>query len=61
DSRLVYPTPCHRHPVYADHPQTKEEFSTTDHLCKQLVAIPVHHGLTEDEVKRIHEAIQSYS
>jgi len=61
DSRLVYPTPCHRHPVYAHHPQTNEDFSTTEDLCRRLVAIPVHHGLTEDEVGRILEAIQSFS
>ena len=61
DSRLVYPTPCHLHPVYADHPQSEEVFSTTEHLCRELVAIPVHHGLTEDEVERILEAIQSFS
>lgn len=61
DSRLIYPTPCHHHPVYADHPQSKEVFSTTQRLCRELVAIPVHHGLTEDEIERILEAIQSFS
>jgi dTDP-4-amino-4,6-dideoxygalactose transaminase len=61
DSRLVYPAPCHHHPVYAGHPQSEEVFSTTQRLCRELVAIPVHHGLTEGEIERILEAIRSYS
>lgn len=61
DARQIYPVPCHHHPVYADHPQAKERFSTTENLCQKLVAIPVHHGLTVDEINRIVDALRSYS
>ncbi|MDP6866780.1 MAG: DegT/DnrJ/EryC1/StrS family aminotransferase [Candidatus Poseidoniaceae archaeon] len=60
-ARLVYPTPCHQHPVYSEHAQAKATFSITENLSKQLVSIPVHHGLTEEEVIRIFEALRSYS
>ena len=61
DARQIYPVPCHKHPVYANHPQAKERFSTTEKLCQKLVAIPVHHGLTIDELNRIVDALRSYS
>ena len=60
-ARLVYPTPCHQHPVYSEHAQAKATFPITENLSKQLVSIPVHHGLTEEEVIRIFEALRSYS
>ena len=61
DARQIYPVPCHQHPVYAGHLQAKERFATTEELCQKLVAIPVHHGLTVDEINRIVDALQSYS
>ena len=59
-SRVIYPTPCHKHPVYSDHPQSDDSFATTDALSSSLVAIPVHHELTEEELQRIVQALQSY-
>ena len=60
DARRIYPVPCHQHPVYKDHQQANDEFSVTSQLSEQLVSIPVHHGLTDDELERIVEAINSY-
>ena len=60
DARRIYPVPCHQHPVYKDHPQANDEFSVTTQLSLQLVSIPIHHGLTEVELDRIVEAINSY-
>lgn len=60
DARRIYPVPCHEHPVYKDHQQASDEFSVTTQLSEQLVSIPVHHGLTDVELERIVEAINSY-
>ena len=60
DARQIYPVPCHQHPVYNEHHQANEEFETTIRLSKQLVSIPVHHGLTKDELDRIVKALNSY-
>ena len=46
--------------VYNDHQQANDEFSVTSQLSEQLVSIPVHHGLTDVELERIVEAINSY-
>ena len=60
DARMIYPVPCHQHPVYKDHQQANDEFSITSQLSEQLVSIPVHHGLNDVELERIVEAINNY-
>ncbi len=60
DARQIYPVPCHQHPVYNDHQQVNDEFPITSHLSEQLISIPVHHGLTDVELERIVDALNTY-
>lgn len=60
DARQIYPVPCHKHPVYNDHQQANDEFPITSHLSEQLISIPVHHGLTDVELERIVDALNTY-
>ena len=57
DSRVYYATPIHRQQVYADHPQHDEELPITDSIAHRLVAIPVHHQLSDVDVQRIVQAV----
>jgi dTDP-4-amino-4,6-dideoxygalactose transaminase len=57
DSRVYYATPIHRQQVYASHPQHDQELPITDSIANRLVAIPVHHQLSDVEVQRIVEAV----
>ena len=59
DSRIYYATPCHRQQVYAQHPQHNEAFPVTDDIANRLVAIPVFHQMTDDEVQRVIDAVVS--
>ena len=59
DSRVYYATPCHRQQVYAQHPQHNEAFPVTDDIANRLVAIPVFHQMTDDEVQRVIDAVVS--
>ncbi len=59
-ARQIYPVPCHQHPVYNEHRQANDDFPITSRLSKQLVSIPVHHGLTDVELNRIVRALGSY-
>lgn len=59
DSRIYYATPCHRQQVYANHPQHEEIFPVTDDIAQRLVAIPVHHQMTDGEVDRVIKAVQA--
>ena len=57
DSRVYYGQPCHRQGVYASHPQHNSTFPITDAIASHLVAIPIHHQLTENEVQRVIRAV----
>ena len=57
DSRVYYATPIHRQQVYAGHPQHDEELPITDSIAHRLVAIPVHHQLSDVDVQRIVQAV----
>ena len=59
DSRIYYATPIHRQQVYADHPQFNADLPVTDDVTHRLVAIPVHHQMTDDEVERVVAAVQA--
>lgn len=59
DSRIYYSQPCHRQGVYASHPQHNETLPITDTISSRLVAIPIHHQLTNGEVCRIIDAVVS--
>lgn len=60
DARVFYSTPCHKHPVYATHPQQNETLDVTESICTRLVAIPIHHGLTDEERSRVASALENY-
>jgi perosamine synthetase len=57
DSRVYYGQPCHRQGVYSEHPQHNDAFEVTDDVASRLVAIPIHHQLTDNEVNRIIAAV----
>ncbi len=59
DSRVYYATPCHRQEVYADHPQHQQEFPVTDSIAQRLVAIPIFHQMTDEQVERVIQAVIS--
>ena len=61
DSRIYYSTPCHRQNVYNQHPQHNESFPVTDDIAHRLVAIPVFHEMTDDEVARVVDAVLAFA
>ena len=60
-SGIHYPIPCHRQPVYADHPQHPEgTLPYTEHICNRIVSIPIHPLHTEEETTRVIDAVRNY-
>ncbi|DAC69039.1 MAG TPA: DegT/DnrJ/EryC1/StrS family aminotransferase [Candidatus Poseidoniales archaeon] len=57
DSRVYYATPIHRQQVYAGHEQFNTTLPVTDAIAHRLVAVPVHHQMTDDEVQRVIDAV----
>jgi dTDP-4-amino-4,6-dideoxygalactose transaminase len=60
DARVHYPIPCHKQPVFSNHPQHQVNFVMTDSICKKLVAIPIFHEMRADEIERVISALSSY-
>ena len=61
DSRVYYATPIHRQKVYETHGQFETELTVTDDIAHRLVAIPVHHQMTDEEVDRVVDAVLASS
>jgi len=62
DARIHYKTPCHRQPVMNNHPQhAVGSLPITERICEQLVSIPVHPFLSEEEITRIHTALDEFT
>jgi len=59
DAKIHYPTPCHRQAVFAKHRQHDIILPVTDDIASRLVAIPVHPGLSHEEIERIVTALSS--
>ena len=60
DSRIYYSTPCHHQAVFSNHKQFETPLEETDRVTGNLVAIPVMHELTEQEVDHIISTVLSF-
>lgn len=52
----VYEVPLHRQPVFAG--EANEEFPNADDVCGRHICLPLFHGITEEEARRVVEALQ---
>ena len=57
-SGIHYPRGLNRQPVFEDL-YGKLNLPVTDQICDKILAIPVHHGLKENQCQRIVECIRS--
>jgi perosamine synthetase len=55
-----YPRGLHQQPVFEQLYGTVQ-LPNTEYLAEHILALPVHHGLNEDDISRIIEAIQKCS
>jgi perosamine synthetase len=53
-----YPRGLHQQPVFKDL-YGESELPVTEYLSEHILALPVHHGLNEEEVNRIVETVHS--
>jgi len=61
DSRIHYQTPCHMQKVMKKHKQYGiGNLPITEKLCGQLISIPVHPFLRDEELSRIHQALADF-
>jgi len=56
-----YPLPLHRHPAYADLDYAAGAFPVAERAAAELLSLPMHAFLTEDEVDVVCDAIHAFS
>jgi perosamine synthetase len=56
----VYYPPCHLHPYYTETFKTRPgDLPTAERVLKQVLCLPMHYGITKENVEYIHEALVS--
>lgn len=57
---VYYPIPLHRQKAYADERYREEDFSTTNQLAKEVISLPMHTELDQDQTDFITRLIKDY-
>uniref|UniRef100_UPI004048E3DB DegT/DnrJ/EryC1/StrS family aminotransferase n=2 Tax=Flavobacterium TaxID=237 RepID=UPI004048E3DB len=52
--------PLHSQKAYADSRYKEEDFPVTNQLCKEVIALPMHTELDDDQIKFITDAVLEY-
>ena len=57
---IYYPIPLHSQKAYADVRYKEEDFPVTNQLCKEVIALPMHTELDDDQIKFITDSILEF-
>jgi UDP-2-acetamido-2-deoxy-ribo-hexuluronate aminotransferase len=57
---IYYPVPLHQQKAYTDERYTENSFPVTVELCKNVISLPMHTELEEDQLKYITESVLEY-
>ena len=61
ETGIHYPTPIHLQPIYREMFSYNEgEFPNSEAFCRNVLSIPMHPGLTPDEVEFVSKNIHSF-
>ena len=55
---IHYPTPLHHHPMFKEYGNL--QFPHSEEASEKVVSLPVHPWLTQEELKQVVEAVNSY-
>jgi UDP-2-acetamido-2-deoxy-ribo-hexuluronate aminotransferase len=57
---IYYPIPLHSQKAYTDARYKEEDFPVTNQLCKEVIALPMHTELDDEQIQFITESILEY-
>ena len=57
---IYYPIPLHSQKAYADTRYNEEDFPVTNQLCKEVIALPMHTELDDEQIKFITDTVLEY-
>ena len=59
-SAIYYPVPAHLQPAYAYLNYQKGDFPAAEQLCEEVLSLPMHTELTEEQLEYICHAIKNF-
>ena len=57
---IYYPIPLHRQKAYLDERYKESDFPVTNQLVKEVISLPMHTELDEDQIRYISETILNF-
>ena len=57
---IYYPIPLHNQKAYANSRYNEEDFPVTNQLCKEVIALPMHTELVDEQIKFITDSILEF-
>ena len=57
---IHYPTPAHEHPAVVDRLGETPGLDRTEALCDQIVSLPMHPRITDDEIETVCAALRDF-
>ena len=60
DTGVYYPIPIHEQPAYDDVPGESGDFPVAERAADRVLSLPVHPGLTTDDLDEIASAVESF-
>ena len=57
---IYYPIPLHSQKAYADARYKEEDFPVTNQLCQEVIALPMHTELDDEQIQFITDSVLEY-
>jgi UDP-2-acetamido-2-deoxy-ribo-hexuluronate aminotransferase len=57
---IYYPIPLHSQKAYTDARYKEEDFPVTNQLCKEVIALPMHTELDDEQIQFIADSVLEY-
>jgi UDP-2-acetamido-2-deoxy-ribo-hexuluronate aminotransferase len=57
---IYYPIPLHSQKAYVDSRYKEEDFPVTNQLCKEVIALPMHTELDDEQIKFITDSVLEF-
>lgn len=57
---IYYPIACHQQKAYLDQNPTKQQFPVSERLSQQVLSLPIHTEMTEEQIDFIVERVKLY-
>jgi UDP-2-acetamido-2-deoxy-ribo-hexuluronate aminotransferase len=59
-SMVYYPIPLHQQEAYRDPRYKDGDFPVSERLCREVISLPIHPELEQDQIAHIIQAVQAY-